>query len=445
MSTVNREALQQSGVEIVDVPHLKSKAKDACDKTILMDMTFWVSEHKPPACVILISGDRDFSMAVNRFSQRLFKVILITPPKRNVCEILTGAAYKVISFDKIVGYVLDVEVSQTVVEEKPIENEAECVRLLVEQLHNSSGMPRRLPAQALRLKSKVDIKKLVQKNLQIFKVETVVSLTPEYERFLKAQFPSAPVSVQALSPPAPISLFGTIASGVSDDAVKEHISTVIKVAPVNSLTELQEKIRDNQNANVATRTLRSVLTKNFKSLQVDKNGVISPVMSSPATSTPTSPTAKSPPQPTPTTPDNIVLEILFGLVSAKPAGVELTVLGNELRNKFPDIKLAGKLKAFLERNHEFFEIVTTGPLLFRVFVKQGETVLAVPETPVELDQTVCDGESDEETEYTSASEEDYEYDEYTSTENIGVIEEESHGFRLLPPPPQGFASRLLEK
>jgi hypothetical protein len=70
---------------------------------------------------------------------------------------------------------------------------------------------------------------------------------------------------------------------------------------------------------------------------------------------------------TPTS-DNIVLEILFSLVSA--SGVELTVF-------------------------EFFEIVTTGPLLFRVFAKQGETVIAVPEKPVELDQTVCYGESEE--------------------------------------------------
>ena len=73
-----RTALLDHGVKVVDVPH--NGVQDAADKAILVDMMMFALDHKPPAAVVLISGDRDFVYACSALQNRGYNVILFTPP-----------------------------------------------------------------------------------------------------------------------------------------------------------------------------------------------------------------------------------------------------------------------------------------------------------------------------------------------------------------------------
>lgn len=57
-----RSALQSSGISVLDTPHAGSK--DVADKMMIVDMLGWCLDVKPPATIILISGDRDFACSL---------------------------------------------------------------------------------------------------------------------------------------------------------------------------------------------------------------------------------------------------------------------------------------------------------------------------------------------------------------------------------------------
>ncbi|KAF8083748.1 hypothetical protein N665_0754s0005 [Sinapis alba] len=73
-----QHALSSTGISLNHVP---SGRKDASDKKILVDMFLWVVENPPPANIMLISGDIDFSDALHRLRMRRYNILLAHPQK----------------------------------------------------------------------------------------------------------------------------------------------------------------------------------------------------------------------------------------------------------------------------------------------------------------------------------------------------------------------------
>ncbi|KAH7666552.1 Meiosis regulator and mRNA stability factor 1 protein [Dioscorea alata] len=82
-----QQALSSTGVSLNHVP---AGVKDASDKKILVDMLFWAVDNPPPANLMLISGDRDFSNALHQLRMRRYNVLLAQPTK--VSQALVAAA-----------------------------------------------------------------------------------------------------------------------------------------------------------------------------------------------------------------------------------------------------------------------------------------------------------------------------------------------------------------
>ncbi|CAF2129428.1 unnamed protein product [Brassica napus] len=71
-----QQALSSAGISLNHVP---SGKKDASDKKILVDMFLWVLENPAPANLMLISGDGDFSYALNRLRMLRYNILLAHP------------------------------------------------------------------------------------------------------------------------------------------------------------------------------------------------------------------------------------------------------------------------------------------------------------------------------------------------------------------------------
>ncbi|CAF2017821.1 unnamed protein product [Brassica napus] len=71
-----QQALSSTGISLNHVP---SGRKDAIDKKILVDMFLWVLENPAPANLMLISGDGDFSYALNRLRMLRYNILLAHP------------------------------------------------------------------------------------------------------------------------------------------------------------------------------------------------------------------------------------------------------------------------------------------------------------------------------------------------------------------------------
>ena len=74
LSPATRASLQGIGVSLLDVPNNR---KEAADKAILVDLFCWALEHAPPATIVLISSDRDFSVALSRLADRQYTIVLV--------------------------------------------------------------------------------------------------------------------------------------------------------------------------------------------------------------------------------------------------------------------------------------------------------------------------------------------------------------------------------
>uniref|UniRef100_A0A1D1YQ19 Limkain-b1 n=1 Tax=Anthurium amnicola TaxID=1678845 RepID=A0A1D1YQ19_9ARAE len=83
-----REGCQRTGVKLVDVP---SGRKYATDKAILIDMFLFALDNRPPASILLISGDVDFSPALHVLGQRGYTVIVVVPAIGDVESALSSA------------------------------------------------------------------------------------------------------------------------------------------------------------------------------------------------------------------------------------------------------------------------------------------------------------------------------------------------------------------
>jgi len=81
-----RSDLQESGVLLHDV----TRKANSSDLAILVEILKLVIDNKPPHCIVLISGDRDFANVLSTLTFRKYQVYLIHSPQAS--EVLRNAA-----------------------------------------------------------------------------------------------------------------------------------------------------------------------------------------------------------------------------------------------------------------------------------------------------------------------------------------------------------------
>ncbi|KAI3974666.1 hypothetical protein MKX01_029656 [Papaver californicum] len=72
LSRDNQESLSATGISLYHVPCGKNNA----DRSLLVDLVYWVSHNPPPAHLLLISGDRDFANVLHRLRMSNYNVLL---------------------------------------------------------------------------------------------------------------------------------------------------------------------------------------------------------------------------------------------------------------------------------------------------------------------------------------------------------------------------------
>ncbi|XP_026389196.1 uncharacterized protein LOC113284018 [Papaver somniferum] len=72
LSSANQESLSATGISLYHVPCGKNNA----DRSLLVDLVYWVSQNPPPAHLLLISGDRDFANVLHRLRMSNYNVLL---------------------------------------------------------------------------------------------------------------------------------------------------------------------------------------------------------------------------------------------------------------------------------------------------------------------------------------------------------------------------------
>ncbi|KAK3032190.1 hypothetical protein RJ639_035902 [Escallonia herrerae] len=76
LSRRNQEALSSTGINITHIPH---GGKNSADRSLLVDLMYWVSQNPPPAHLFLISGDRDFASILHRLRMNNYNILLASP------------------------------------------------------------------------------------------------------------------------------------------------------------------------------------------------------------------------------------------------------------------------------------------------------------------------------------------------------------------------------
>ncbi|KAK4394390.1 hypothetical protein Sango_1909800 [Sesamum angolense] len=76
ISRTNQEALSSTGISLTHVP---SGGKNSADRSLLVDLMYWVSQNPPPAHLFLISGDRDFAGTLHRLRMNNYNILLASP------------------------------------------------------------------------------------------------------------------------------------------------------------------------------------------------------------------------------------------------------------------------------------------------------------------------------------------------------------------------------
>ncbi|KAL0333016.1 UNVERIFIED_CONTAM: hypothetical protein Scaly_2203100 [Sesamum calycinum] len=87
ISRTNQEALSSTGISLTHVP---SGGKNSADRSLLVDLMYWVSQNPPPAHLFLISGDRDFAGILHRLRMNNYNILLASPD--NAPSVLCSAA-----------------------------------------------------------------------------------------------------------------------------------------------------------------------------------------------------------------------------------------------------------------------------------------------------------------------------------------------------------------
>ena len=58
---------------------INAGGKNSADRSLLLDLMYWVSQNPPPAHLFLISGDRDFASILHRLRMSNYNVLLASP------------------------------------------------------------------------------------------------------------------------------------------------------------------------------------------------------------------------------------------------------------------------------------------------------------------------------------------------------------------------------
>ncbi|XP_077248669.1 putative endonuclease or glycosyl hydrolase [Tasmannia lanceolata] len=87
MSRSNLEALSSTGICLTHVPR---GGKNSADRSLLVDLVYWVSQNPPPAHLFLISGDRDFANILHRLRMNNYNILLAS--KESAPGVLCSAA-----------------------------------------------------------------------------------------------------------------------------------------------------------------------------------------------------------------------------------------------------------------------------------------------------------------------------------------------------------------
>ncbi|KAL8134253.1 uncharacterized protein LOC141712854 [Apium graveolens] len=76
LSRSTQEILSSTGINITHVPN---GGKNSADRSLLVDLMYWVSQNPPPAHLFLISGDRDFANILHRLRLSNYNILLSSP------------------------------------------------------------------------------------------------------------------------------------------------------------------------------------------------------------------------------------------------------------------------------------------------------------------------------------------------------------------------------
>lgn len=87
LSRSNQEALSSTGINLTHIPN---GGKNSADRSLLVDLMYWVSQNPPPAHLFLISGDRDFASILHRLRMNNYNILLAS--KENAPAVLCSAA-----------------------------------------------------------------------------------------------------------------------------------------------------------------------------------------------------------------------------------------------------------------------------------------------------------------------------------------------------------------
>jgi hypothetical protein len=72
------------------IEYFVSGGKNSADRSLLVDLMYWVSQNPPPAHLFLISGDRDFAGILHRLRMNNYNILLAIPGKAP--DVLCSAA-----------------------------------------------------------------------------------------------------------------------------------------------------------------------------------------------------------------------------------------------------------------------------------------------------------------------------------------------------------------
>nr|GEX59497.1 endonuclease or glycosyl hydrolase [Tanacetum cinerariifolium] len=87
LSRANQEALSATGINLTHIPN---GGKNSADRSLLVDLMYWVSQNPPPAHLMLISGDRDFASTLHRLRMNNYNILLAST--ENAPAVLCSAA-----------------------------------------------------------------------------------------------------------------------------------------------------------------------------------------------------------------------------------------------------------------------------------------------------------------------------------------------------------------
>ncbi|XP_027079387.1 uncharacterized protein [Coffea arabica] len=87
LSRVNQEAFSSTGMNLTHIPR---GGKNSADRSLLVDLMYWVSQNPPPAHLFLISGDRDFAGILHRLRMNNYNILLAS--SHGASSVLCSAA-----------------------------------------------------------------------------------------------------------------------------------------------------------------------------------------------------------------------------------------------------------------------------------------------------------------------------------------------------------------